>query len=211
MPPILDSRKPLRGNIADYVTEQLPYVPSLIIACVKEIESRSRERMTLYRHHGDLTIARGFLKNYLHSKKVPNLRSVDVQTIGSILKLFLASLSEPLITDKLRDKFVDAALIANETERDAALSKALIFLPYPNLHTLSYLIHHLRFISKLSRTNNYARLAVVFGPIVVGGSSRYLTPHLFIIEREDQDQVIESLLEIDDYYNDFLPYSSQNS
>ncbi|XP_043288310.1 GTPase-activating protein RacGAP84C-like [Venturia canescens] len=207
----LDSTKPLGGNIANYVPEKLPYVPPLVTACIKEIELLSEVGMSMYKENGDLAIAKVLVREYRRSKKVPDLKGVDIHTLESTLRLFLASLSEPLIIEEFRDPFVTAALMTDKKKKDAALSEAIILLPAPNLHTLSYLIHHLRFISKLSSTNHYNRLAVVFGRILVAGRSRCLASSLYILHPEDQEEVVQSLLEMDVSYDSFLPFKSQDS
>ncbi|XP_043288134.1 rac GTPase-activating protein 1-like [Venturia canescens] len=198
------------GNIAYYVPDKEPYIPPLIIACISEVESRGIKSHFLYRVNGDLAKAKALVRGYRMHKTVPYLRGLDIHTVTSVLKMFLASLSEPLITDELRDRFVRASLISDKNRKDAALSEAISRLPYPNLHTLSYLVRHLRTISKISRSNNVNRLAEVFGPIVIGGNSRYLfTPPLFIIGREDQEEVFKSILQMSRFYDNVLSFKSQ--
>ncbi|XP_043286731.1 beta-chimaerin-like isoform X2 [Venturia canescens] len=151
--------------------------------------------------NGNFAIAKAVVRGYLMTRRIPDLRRVDIHTVTLTLKIFLSSLSEPLITDELRNSFVGASRIAEKLTRDVTLTELLILLPNANGQTLRYLLYHLRFVTSMAPGCSFYTLAFVFGPIVVGGSSEYLTPPALSIRKEDQIQVFKSLLEMDHYYN----------
>ncbi|XP_043288188.1 rac GTPase-activating protein 1-like [Venturia canescens] len=193
-----DSR---RGTLADYAPDEAPYVPSLVMQCLDEVEFRYTEEESLYGKGGDIKKAKALVADYLKMKKMPYLNDIDIKTITLILKQFLASLSDTLITDQVRNEFIEASIINESGQRYRAFCDAMEQLPEPNRDTLVHLLRHLRTVVEYGRSS-IRNLAEVFGPIVVGGSSQYLTPSLLMLSREDQIQVFESLLELEDCDND---------
>ncbi|XP_043273440.1 rho GTPase-activating protein 15-like [Venturia canescens] len=165
--------------------------------CISRVEFRGVKMNFLYRKDGDVAKARALVRRYLANKETLDLSDVDTETITLILKLFLASLNGSLITDDLRDDFIKASRIRGSRKRHETLHDVVERLPPSNHDTLIFLLEHLRHIIDAGNRNILNRLAEVFGPIVVGGSSQYLTPSLFMISREDQIEVFKSLLELD--------------
>ncbi|XP_043288337.1 rac GTPase-activating protein 1-like [Venturia canescens] len=196
--PCVPLTNPKRGTLADYVPDKPPYVPSLVMECIYQVETRGVEKRFLYRKNGDIIEAKRLVKEYLGDKIVPDLSNIDTETVTLTLKLFLTSLSDALITDEVRDDFVEASRILDSKKKHEALCDAMRSLPRFNRDTLNYLLEHLQEIIQEGPSGIFHRLAYVFGPIVVGGSSQYLTPSLFMISREDQIEVFESLLELGD-------------
>ncbi|XP_043288341.1 rac GTPase-activating protein 1-like [Venturia canescens] len=193
--------KLLQGNIADYAPVMPPMVPSLIVQCVQQVKLRGMQEPFLYRQEGYPTEAKSILRVYLATKKVGDLRRVRIHTITLIIKLFLKSLSEPLITDDLRERFVTASVKLTGQKQDEALRQAVSELPVPNRDTLAYLIRHLQQVAtSLYFSGTKQNLAIVFGPIMVGGSSRYLVPPELTVEPRHQIKVVADLLKINPKY-----------
>ncbi|XP_043286710.1 rac GTPase-activating protein 1-like [Venturia canescens] len=193
------SRRPSRGSLADYAPNTPPYVPRLIFACINQVELRGLGKMFLYTRNHNFNKAKALVLSFCMRRRIPDLRRVDIHTVTLTLKIFLFSLSEPLITDELRDSLVGGSRIADKITRDATLIETIKLLPNPNFQTLRYILIHLRFVTSTIPGCSFDTLAFVFGPIVVGGSSEYPTASASSIREEDQIQVFRSLLEMNPY------------
>ncbi|XP_043288268.1 rac GTPase-activating protein 1-like [Venturia canescens] len=198
--------KKLQGNIADYVPKMPPLIPSLIVRCVREIEYRGLTENFSYTPNVRSFEARSLAREYLIDKKLRNLRTVDLQTIVLTLMIFLKSLSEPLVTEKLQEDFIKVSLRISNEWRHQGLRRLIEQLPRPNRDTLAYLMSHLKRMTAgptSDKTKEY--IWEVFGPIVVGGGSKHLIPSVMIVEPKYQAVVVKSLLEIESsYWTSFL-------
>lgn len=100
--------------------------------------------------------------------KVPlPLEYQDPHVIGSILKLYLRELPEPLLTYKLYKDFVEAAEHGGtEMERNAILKTTLAKLPVENYKNLRYLTKFLALVCQNAAYNkmNSQNLAIVMSP-----------------------------------------------
>ncbi|XP_071454340.1 rac GTPase-activating protein 1-like [Hetaerina americana] len=141
------SPKVKKGSIADYVPVVSPMVPSLIIHCVREVESRGLSEAGIYQIPGSDKKIKTLKKKFLQGKGAPNLADYDIHVVCGVLKDFLSSLGEPLITNVLWGDFAKAAQVSDSSDSTAALYQAISELPKPNQDTLAYLILHLKKLS----------------------------------------------------------------
>uniref|UniRef100_A0A670JXN4 Rho-GAP domain-containing protein n=1 Tax=Podarcis muralis TaxID=64176 RepID=A0A670JXN4_PODMU len=80
----------------------------------------------------------------LTSGALPSLDQVaDVNVICGVLKDFLRSLKEPLMTFALHPAFLRASEIPDEAARQTALCHVVMKLPLANRDTLAFLVLHL--------------------------------------------------------------------
>ncbi|XP_043269605.1 rac GTPase-activating protein 1-like [Venturia canescens] len=179
-----------------YAPKVSPMVPSLVVHCIREIESRGMEE-GLYRVSGNAQHIKNLKELFEKHKKAPILLNFDIPTIASALKSFLASLSEPLITIELRDEFIRAAMKSDKILLIHSIEK----LPEPNRDTLAFLLLHLqRVIKKKSCRMDRNNLARVFGPTLVGEGTAAVTIETLDTETKKQTAVVNALLEISPNY-----------
>jgi hypothetical protein len=90
----------------------------------------------------------------------------DVHVIASVLKSYLRSLPEPLLTYQYYQEFLDTAQMVNDQQRKAAILNIIHKLPDENYNNLKYL---LKFLSLLSDKNQHNKMstqniAIVMSP-----------------------------------------------
>lgn len=90
----------------------------------------------------------------------------DVHVVASVLKAYLRSLPEPLLTFEHYNDFMEIAQIANDQQRKAAILNILNQLPQGNYNNLKYLM---KFLTKLSEKNQQNKMstqniAIVMSP-----------------------------------------------
>ncbi|KAL1137777.1 hypothetical protein AAG570_009473 [Ranatra chinensis] len=158
------------GSIADYTPQTGLMVPSLVIHCIKEIESRGMTEVGLYRVPGSDKEVRHLKEKFLKGKGVPNLANIpDIHTVCGCLKDFLRSLREPLITQIRWADFSKATDIKDVEERRKRLHQIIDELPQPNRDTLAYVVLHLKRVAEVPDCKMpVANLAKMFGPSIVG-------------------------------------------
>ncbi|KAG8228005.1 hypothetical protein J437_LFUL007978, partial [Ladona fulva] len=137
-------KKGVMGSIADYTPLSSPMVPSIVIHCINEIESRGLQEVGIYRIPGSDKDVRALKEKFLRGKGAPNLSGYDIHVVCGALKDFLRSLREPLITHGLWHDFARASEAVDPGDCVASLYQAVSELPQPNRDTLAYLILHLQ-------------------------------------------------------------------
>ncbi|KAI1284841.1 Rac GTPase-activating protein 1 [Halotydeus destructor] len=185
--------------ISDFTPKTRPMIPALIVHCCKEIESRGLDEAGLYRIPGSDREVKELKHRIIKSKNgVPSLAEVDVHVLCGVVKEFLRSLDEPLVTRVLWRDFVrDAELVHDAEERRAAIWHTVNQLPMPNRDSLAFLMAHLQRIAespacKMPKTN----LARVLGPTIVGHSIADPPTSALYEENKKQIIVMEALLDI---------------
>lgn len=119
-------------------------VPALIVHCVNEIELRGFGELGLYRVPGGEKDVKSLKEKFLKRKGAPSLNQVDIPVLCSVVKDFLKSLDEPIVTRKLWHDFASAANAADRQDVSPALCQLVSELPQPNRDTLAYMIVHLQ-------------------------------------------------------------------
>ncbi|RWS30946.1 rac GTPase-activating protein 1-like protein [Leptotrombidium deliense] len=191
-----------------------PCIPALIVHCCMEIEKRGLEEAGLYRVPGSDKDVRELKEKILNSKSgIPVLSNVDIHVLCGVVKSFLRSLDESLITRTLWRDFVKAADLEQDEDKKSYLYQAIGELPQANRDTLAYIIVHLQRISvsaacRMPKSN----LAKVFGPTIVGYSMLNPPPMTLMGESPKQVSVMEALLDIPaEYWDHFLTQYSNSS
>lgn len=80
----------------------------------------------------------------------------DVHVIASVLKSYLRSLPEPLLTFQFYNDFMDISQITNEQHRKVAILNTIKNLPEGNYNNLRYLM---KFLSTLSEKNQQNKMS----------------------------------------------------
>lgn len=84
-------------------------VPALIIHCVNEVELRGLNEVGLYRVPGSEREVKQLKERFLSGKGYPILNDIDIHVICGVIKDFLRSLHEPIITQALWKEFISAS------------------------------------------------------------------------------------------------------
>uniref|UniRef100_A0A8C3D265 Rac GTPase-activating protein 1 n=1 Tax=Cairina moschata TaxID=8855 RepID=A0A8C3D265_CAIMO len=184
------------GTLMDYVPSAPPMIPSIIVHCVNEIEQRGLHEMGLYRISGCDKTVRELKEKYLRSKNIPLLSKVDdIHAICGLLKDFLRSLKEPLLTFRLNKTFMEAAEISDEDNSIAAMYQAVSELPQANRETLAFLMLHLQRVAQSPDTKmDVTNLAKIFGPTIVAHAVPDPDAMTLLQDTKRQPKVVERLL-----------------
>jgi len=186
--------------ISDFTPQNVrPCVPALIIHCCTEIERRGLEEVGLYRVSGSRKDVTDYKERILDSKKgMPNLTTVDIYSLCGVVKEFLNSLDESLITKLAWRDFVTGTAIQDEEQRAIYLRDLISNLHVANRDTLAYIILHLK---KIAASPNCKmpiyNLAKVFGPTIVGFSMKDPPAEQMREENAKQIAVMDALLSLD--------------
>ena len=119
-------------------------VPALIVHCVNEIEARGLNEVGLYRVPGSEKEVKDLKEKFFAGRGCPNLSHYDIHTLTGVVKDFLRSLKEPLITHSSWHVFTQAATNPDVTDAMSELYQAISQLPKPNRETLAFLVLHLQ-------------------------------------------------------------------
>nr|XP_043877733.1 active breakpoint cluster region-related protein isoform X3 [Solea senegalensis] len=143
-------------------------VPHVVRCCVEEVESRGMDEVGIYRVSGTSSEINA-LKNAFNSnlrEAVTRLRSVDVNNVSGVLKLYFRELPEPLIPAELFHSLARMLDIQDKPSRLVSMLSLLQSCPVTNRHTFIYLMHHLQRVSEKEDVNKMSlmNLATVFGP-----------------------------------------------
>ncbi|KAM4570509.1 rac GTPase-activating protein 1 [Fundulus diaphanus] len=186
------------GVLTDYVPDTAPMIPPLVVHCVSEIEQRGLHEAGLYRLSGADRTVKELKEKFLRSKTVPVLSKVDdIHAITGLLKDFLRSLKEPLLTFRLNHTFMEAAEVSDEDNSIALMYQTISDLPQPNRDTLAFLILHLKRVAdSLDTKMDISNLARVFGPTIVGHSVPNPEPMMILQDTKRQPMVVERLLSL---------------
>ncbi|KAH9525484.1 hypothetical protein Btru_001524, partial [Bulinus truncatus] len=151
-------------------------VPSLVTACLQEVEKRGLDEVGIYRVSGvtsDLQrIKKLFDKNVRAG--IAALEDVDIHAVTGILKLYLRELPEPLFTEANYQRFVDTLKLSDEEARAQCMLSLLHSLPDINYYTIVSLLEHLLKVARNVSTNKMSvhNLATVFGPTLLAPAAK---------------------------------------
>uniref|UniRef100_A0A8C0FR41 Rac GTPase-activating protein 1 n=1 Tax=Bubo bubo TaxID=30461 RepID=A0A8C0FR41_BUBBB len=201
------------GTLMDFVPSTPPMIPSIIVHCVNEIEQRGLHETGLYRISGCDKTVRELKDKFLRAKNVPLLSKVDdIHAICGLLKDFLRSLKEPLLTFRLNKTFMEAAEILDEDNSVAAMYQAVAELPQANRDTLAFLMIHLQRVAQSPDTKmDVTNLAKVFGPTIVAHAVPDPDPMTLLQDTKRQPKVVERLLLLPvDYWSQLMAVEQEN-
>lgn len=90
----------------------------------------------------------------------------DAHVIASVLKSYLRSLPEPLLTFNHYQEFLDSSQMQNDQQRKATILNIINKLPEGNYNNLKYLIKFLSFLSEKNQHNKMStqNIAIVMAP-----------------------------------------------
>ncbi|NXG91178.1 RGAP1 protein, partial [Stercorarius parasiticus] len=201
------------GTLMDFVPSTPPMIPSIVVHCVNEIEQRGLHETGLYRVSGCDKTVRELKEKFLRAKNIPSLSKVDdIHAMCGLLKDFLRSLKEPLLTFRLNKTFMEAAEILDEDNSVAAMYQAVGELPQANRDTLAFLMMHLQRVAQSPETKmDITNLAKVFGPTIVAHAVPDPDPMTLLQDTKRQPKVVERLLLLPmDYWSQLMVVEQEN-
>ncbi|KAM6397104.1 rac GTPase-activating protein 1-like [Pluvialis apricaria] len=205
---------PREGVLADFAPHKPPLVPTLVVQCVTEVETRGLTETGLYRVPGAEQLVREWKRRLLQAGcALPALGSVaDIHVVCGVLKDFLRGLKEPLVTFSLHPAFLRAADIPDDAACGTALRHVVSKLPLANRDTLAFLMLHLLRVSRSPDCKmDVLNLSRVFGPTLVGHSTANPTPLAIMEDTPQQCKVVARLLSLPpDFWRGFLGTEQEN-
>ncbi|KAL7029645.1 hypothetical protein ACKWTF_006304 [Chironomus riparius] len=179
-------------------SEENFYVPLIISKCTKIVETRGMCIVGIYRIPGNTAAISNLNelinRNGMDEQTLNDPKWEDVNVVSSLLKLFIRSLSEPIVSNELYGNFIEADKKPEHSQRFQELKSLLGRLPRHNYETLKHLIAHLYKVSDNASTNlmEPRNLAIVFGPSIVRKSNDSL--EMVVKDMRHQCQIVESLI-----------------
>ncbi|KAF5278863.1 hypothetical protein FQR65_LT03552 [Abscondita terminalis] len=162
-----------KNLISDYTPTSPPMVPALILHCTKEIETRKCDKLGVYRIPGVEKDVKTLKQRLLQCVSPPCLNPINIYVICDVVKDFLHSLTEPLLTKTCWNDLIKVVEVPDRKEMTILLNQIVSELPRPNRDTLAHMMLHLRRITESSETS-FEDLAKIFAPIIIGSDSNSL-------------------------------------
>ncbi|KAM9330453.1 rho GTPase-activating protein 10 [Gastrophryne carolinensis] len=167
--------------------------------CINSVESRGINDQGLYRVVGVSSKVQRLLTLLIDAKAGCDVDlsasgEWEVKTITSVLKQYLRSLPEPLMTYELHEQFINPAKSGSPESRVNAIHSLVYKLPEKNREMLDLLIKHLVYVSSHAKKNlmTVANLGVVFGPTLMRPEEETVAA---IMDLKFQNIVVEILIE----------------
>ncbi|NXX18933.1 RGAP1 protein, partial [Podargus strigoides] len=207
---------PREGVLADFAPPTRPLVPTLVVQCVTEVETRGLTETGLYRVPGAEQLVQEWKRKLLRAGgALPALGGVtDIHVVCGVLKDFLRGLKEPLTRGCSCPNSPPG--VAADIPDDAACSTALRHvvskLPPANRDTLAFLMLHLLRVSRSPDCKmDVLNLSRVFGPTLVGHASANPTPLAIMEDTPRQCKVVAQLLSLPpDFWRGFVGTEQEN-
>ncbi|EGV63376.1 RhoGAP-domain-containing protein [Yamadazyma tenuis ATCC 10573] len=158
-------------------------VPLVVKKCIEVIETHGLELEGIYRKSGNVSIVQNLREsidkkftNYLligNNIDPTNVIDTDIYCIASLLKLYFASLPEPLLTEEFYQSFIETVKSLDENFIAKKLHHLVYNLPDGAYFTLRALIFHLNTVASKSDTNRMTvkNLAIIWGPAILNDNS----------------------------------------
>lgn len=158
-------------------------VPLVVKRCIDVIETYGLNIEGIYRTSGNKTTVQQMKEsidanfaNYLligNTINPDNVLDADIYCAASLLKIYFASLPEPLLTQEYYQSFIETVKSIDETFIAKKLHHLVYNLPDGAYFTLRALIFHLNKVAANQQTNRMAAksLAIIWGPALLNDNS----------------------------------------
>lgn len=158
-------------------------VPLVVKRCIDVIENYGLNIEGIYRTSGSKSSVQHLKEsidanfaNYLligNNIDPDNIRDTDIYCAASILKIYFASLPEPLLTQEYFHSFIDTVKSLDETFIAKKLHHLVYNLPDGAYFTLRALMFHLNKVAEHQSENrmNQKSLAIIWGPALLNDDS----------------------------------------
>lgn len=158
-------------------------VPLVVKRCIDVIENYGLDMEGIYRTSGNKTTVQHLKEsidsnfaNYLligNNIDPNNVLDADIYCTASLLKIYFASLPEPLLTSEYYQSFIETVKSTDETFIAKKLHHLVYNLPDGAYFTLRALIFHLNKVAAHQHNNRMTpkSLAIIWGPALLNDNS----------------------------------------
>ncbi|KAG2208650.1 hypothetical protein INT47_007748 [Mucor saturninus] len=158
-------KKLIFGNdLIEQAKSENSVIPSVVLKCVREVESRGISAEGIYRKSGTFGQVRELQEAFNENKNPKLSQYQDIHVIATLLKLYFRELASPLISN---DFILPPSLSSQERlNKTYALLHNMPIEPYC---TIKFLVQHLKKIHQNHAINKMTskNIAVVFGPTLM--------------------------------------------
>ncbi|OSX66081.1 hypothetical protein POSPLADRAFT_1131942 [Postia placenta MAD-698-R-SB12] len=173
LPPSMFGRDLTEQVRAEARDEPRP-IPILVEKCIEAVDALALDLEGIYRKTGGSSQVKMITQlferqEYRTFDLCDTERFNDICSVTSVLKTYLRSLPDPLMTYALHAKFTSAANIRDPEAKSKALLESVNELPKEHYYTTRALMLHLHRVSLHADVNrmNARNLGVVFGPTLM--------------------------------------------
>lgn len=158
-------------------------VPLVVKKCIEVVESYGLDIEGIYRTSGNKTTVQHLREsidtkftNYLvigNNIDPSNVLDADIYCVALLLKIYFASLPEPLLTTELYQLFIETVKSLDESYIVKKLHHLVFNLPDGAYFTLRALIFHLNKVAANQHLNRMSAklLAIIWGPAILNDNS----------------------------------------
>lgn len=190
-------------DLTQHLMETNSQVPPLVCKCVHEIEYRGIKFKGIYRVSSAKPKVEKLCQTFENGAELVDLTDIHPLVIANVLKLYLRQLPEPLLTCSLYRDFIHVAELCPAPGNVSTISEETAVsdlrelcrkLPRSHLHTLGFLMHHLKRVADEHESNNMpaSNLAIVLGPTLLWNNEDSAS-FASVMETPHQARVIELL------------------
>jgi len=182
-------------DVTSVVARERGTVPTIVRRCTERVEQMGVEEPGLYRVPGRQADVRRLKEMFItdgHAQIPEDVK--DVNTVASLLKLYLREMPEPLFTNALHSELIEAAKAATADD-SAAFVGVLRKLPTAHLDTVCHLFRHLRVVHAAAATNKMTaeNLGTCFGPSIVSPTDGEASDAMMVSVGKDAMVVVRLL------------------
>ncbi|XP_071946447.1 active breakpoint cluster region-related protein-like isoform X2 [Antedon mediterranea] len=147
-------------------------IPHIVSLCIQEVEERGLEETGIYRisgSSGDVTKLKNAFENH-HRSCESIMKQTDIHAVAGLMKLYFRELPEPLFTNILYTKLVDALTLTDQETKSSTMRSLVDKLPEANRSTVFAIFNHIKRVSEKQSSNKMSlqNMATVFGPTLLG-------------------------------------------
>jgi RalA-binding protein 1 len=141
-------------------------LPLVVRDCIDYLQEHGLSSEQIYKMEGVKTRLQNLKKCY--NNRESHGEEFDVPTACSLLKSYLAELSEPVLTTELTTRFEEASALPDVAQQALQLESLIDQLPKCNQVLLSWLFRHFSDVINNEKNNklNAQSLAVLLSPVL---------------------------------------------
>ncbi|XP_033098670.1 active breakpoint cluster region-related protein-like isoform X2 [Anneissia japonica] len=167
-------------RIQQVIARERTQIPNIVSLCIQEVEKRGLEETGIYRisgSSGDVAKLKNAFEN--HHKSIESmLGQTDIHAVAGLMKLYFRELPEPLFTDILYPKLVEALNLTHQETKVNTMKSLVKRLPTANQSIVFALFNHIKRVSERQKVNKMSlqNMATVFGPTLLGPGAHKPAP-----------------------------------
>ncbi|XP_048241269.1 breakpoint cluster region protein-like isoform X1 [Haliotis rufescens] len=169
-------------------------VPSIVTACIQEVEKRGLDETGIYRVSGVTSEVQRLKKAFDKNVRLGtcHVTDCDIHAVTGMLKLYFRELPEPLFTEANYTNFVESLRLSDKEAKEKCMLGLLHNLPDANYYTIVTLLEHLVRVAKNVKENKMTihNLATVLGPTLLAPAVKDTTTNPLEMMSKTTEQVM---------------------